>query len=67
MSGPRDFVVIYLLIGTTGGKGYIEGKFEEVPGGLYFPAVDIDGVAHRLECIERDPDRQQDIQIGQLH
>ena len=38
-------------------------ELNEVAGGADLAAIDVDDVAHRLECIERDADRQHDLEM----
>ena len=39
-------------------------EVDRVPQRPRVPAVDVDAVAHRLERVERDADRQRDVQRG---
>ncbi len=42
-------------------KRHEEQEIREVPAGPQLAAVDVDGVAHRLEGVERDAHRQQQV------
>jgi len=42
----------------------VEGVLEEIPDRLDPATVDIHDVADRLEGVERDPQRQDDVEVG---
>ena len=53
--GPLDRAGHHL-----GKEEHVDGVDEKVPLGLPAPPVDLDGVAHRLEGVKREPDGQRE-------
>ena len=45
-------------------QGDIAGEIDEAPRGAGLPAVEIEGIAHRLERVERNAHRQHEVQQG---
>ncbi len=44
-------------------EGHVERVLEEVVAGRDLPPIDVDHVGHRLERVERDPERDDELQV----